>query len=307
MPPSLRAGLLVLVLTSPAAYAQTITLGFAGSNSATTTAINQADCNAGNSVRVTWQVASIGTACNNLQIFVTNGSSCPDTPNVTSTDGGTATDQIIGTVSISDLVQGSGTLDAFTISSMPGLGGSCPDGVDITNAVCASLNYRPVGATSCTALTSSNSLTLRYDAKPPSPPTMSLLTQDSAIVVQVGNNGESGLSAYRIEYAPLLSASDAGLVWTTPPDLLATKTSLRIDGLVNGQTYSVRARSLDEVQNLSAYTAEQTATPQASNGFWGEYQAAGGHELGGCSAADATVPSIVAALAVLATLLWRRR
>ncbi len=296
------------MLASPAAFAQTVTLGFAGS-SVTTNSINQADCNNGNSVRVTWTVDSavVGDVCNNMQVFVTNSSSCPDTPSTGSTDGGTA-DQIIGTVSITDLAAGTGTLDAYRIADMPGLGGSCPDGIDISNAVCASVNFRTVGATTCSPLTSSTNLTLRYDAKPPVPPTVSLLGQDSKIVVQLGNNGESSVAYYRVEYAPLLSTSDAGPAWLQViPDLSATKNSQTITDLTNDQPYVVRAYSLDEVLNLSPPSAEQTATPLASNGFWAEYKSAGGHELGGCSAADATVPSLVGALVVLATLLWRRR
>jgi len=296
------------VLASPPAFAQTITLGFAGT-SVTTDSINQGDCNNGNSVRVVWTVDSavVGGACNNLQIFVTNSTSCPDTPTTGSTDGGTA-DQIIGTVSITDLTAGTGTLDAYRIADMPGLGGSCPDGIDISNAVCASINYRTFGVTTCSALTSSTSLTLRYDAKPPVPPTMSLVGQDSKIIVQLGNNGESSVSYFRVEYAPLLSATDAGPEWIrVTPDLSAKDNSQTITGLTNDQPYVVRAYSLDEVLNLSPPSAEQTATPLASNGFWAEYKSAGGHELGGCSAADATVPSIVGALVVIATLLWRRR
>jgi hypothetical protein len=213
-----------------------------------------------------------------------------------------------GTVSISDLTAGTGTLDAYQISDMPALGGSCPDGVDVSNAVCASINYRTVGTTSCSPLGSSTNLTLRYDAKPPVSPGMSLLAQDSKIVVQLNPNGESSVAYYRVEYHPDLSTGDAGPEWTqVSPDLSAKDNSQTITDLVNDQPYVVRAYSLDEVGNLSLPSAEQTATPQASNGFWAEYQAAGGHELGGCSAADATVPSVIGALVVIITLLWRRR
>jgi len=294
------------VLASPAALAQTVSLGFAG-GTLTTDTVNQADCNNNAAYRVTWSASGLGSSnvCNNLQIFVTNSTSCPETPTTSTTDGGTG-DIILGTVGITDLAAGSGTLDSQQFRDMPALGGNCPDGVDVSNAVCASVNYRAVGATSCSPLNSSTTVTVRYDAKPPVPPTMSLVAQDSVIVVQLGDNGESSLSFYRVQYHAQLSG-DAGFVWYSVPDLAATKTSQSITGLTNDQPYVVRAFSLDEVGNLSAATDEQIAIPLASNGFWGEYKAAGGHELGGCNAADATVPSIVGALAVLATLLWRRR
>ena len=294
------------MLASPAALAQTVSLGFSGTT-ATTQSFNQGDCNANHAYRVTWTASNLtsGNVCNVLQIFVTNSLSCPPEPITSTTDGGTA-DVIIGTVGISDLSNGSGTLDSQLFRDMPGLGGSCADGVDITNAVCASVNYRTAGSTSCGPLSSSTSISLNYDAKPPQPPGMNLLPQDSKIVVQLDPNGESNLSAYKIEYRLDVSA-DAGSSWLFVPDLTATKTSQTISGLINGQTYLVRSRSVDQVNNISEYTAEQSATPEASNGFWGEYKGAGGHELGGCSAAGATVPSVVGALAVLAALLRRRR
>jgi uncharacterized protein (TIGR03382 family) len=278
-----------------------------GARTVTTSTVNQGDCNAGVSYRVTWTASSLSSSnvCNNLQIFVTNSLSCPVIPATSTTDGGTA-DIVIGTVSSTDLATGSGLLDAKRFKDMPGLGGNCPDSVDISNSVCASVPLRTVANGDCNPLNSSTNLTLRYDAKPPVAPGMNLLPQDSKIVVQLDPNGESGLSVYEIQYQPDFGG-DAGSSWISVPDLLATKNTQTISGLTNGQSYVVRARSKDEVNNVSDYTPEQTATPAASNGFWGEYKAAGGHELGGCNATGATVPSVVAALAVLAALLRRRR
>ena len=189
---------------------------------------------------------------------------------------------------------------------MPGLGGNCPDGQDITNAVCASLSYRATGSTSCDSnLTSSTTLTLHYDAKPPVPPGMNVLAQDSKIVVQLDPQGET-LLRYEIQYAEA-PPNDGGPDWRQATNLEATKTSESITGLTNGVVYLVRAQSIDEVENPSGYTDPQSATPQASNGFWGEYKDAGGHELGGCNVADAAVPSVFGALGVLVALIRRRR
>ncbi len=307
MPSRLRAGVLVLALASPAALAQTVTLSFAGSSSITSNAYSQDQCNAGNAVRVTWTVQNLGTVCNNLQIFVTNGQSCPTTPSTSSTDGGTS-DVIIGQASSTDLAAGTGTTDNFVIKNMPGLNGACPDGADVTNAVCASVQYRPVGATDCTTLNSSTSLSLRYDSKPPVAPLItSLLPQDGKIVVTLDPNGENDTTYYRVQYAPQIGTADGGLSWTTVPDFSAAKNSTTISDLTNEQTYVVQAFQLDEVNNLSPASAQQTATPLASNGFWAEYKAAGGHEQGGCSSAGAAVPSVLGALGVLLALVRRRR
>jgi hypothetical protein len=306
MPTPLRAGLVALVLASPAALAQTLTLSFSGSGSAITgRAFSQSDCNNNAGIVVTWAVSALGQVCNNLQVFVTNGGSCPTTPS-TGSDGGTA-DVIIGTFSATDLAAGTGNTSNFAIRNMPGLGGACPDGVDLTNAVCGSVQYRPSGATDCTTLNSSSDLTVRFDSKPPPPPIISsLLPQDSKIIVQLDPNGETDTAFYRVQYAAQLGTSDAGLNFITIPDFSAQKNSVTIDSLTNNQLYVVQAFQLDEVNNLSPASAQASGTPLASNGFWAEYKAANGHEQGGCNVADATFPSVLGALGVLFSL-WRRK
>jgi hypothetical protein len=307
MPTPLRAGLVLLCLSSPA-LAQQISLNFgSGGANLTTFPFNQNQCNTNVKYTVTWTASGLGSgnACGNTQIFVTNSQSCPDTPNTTGADGGTQ-DVVIGTIDINTIATGSGSIPAQNLRDMPGLGGSCPDGVDITNSICASLSYRATGSTSCDSnLTSSTTLNLRYDAKPPVPPGMTLLGQDSKIVIQLDPLGET-LDHYEIQYAEAPS-NDAGPIWRQAANLEATKTSTSITGLNNGVEYLVQAQSIDEVSNPSGYNTPQSATPQASNGFWGEYKDAGGHELGGCSVADAAVPSVFGALGVLVALVGRRR
>jgi len=308
MPTPLRAGLVLLVLSSPA-LAQSISLGFAGGGTnLTSIPFNQSSCNGGDSYTVTWTAANLNSsnACGNLQIFVTNAQSCPNgAPNTSGSDGGTA-DIVIGTVDINTLATGQGTLTAQRRRDMPGLGGDCPPGLDVTTSICAYLQYRASGTTTCDGtLTSSTNLTLRYDAKPPMVPGMTLLAQDSKIVVQLDPKGET-LLRYEIQYAEAPSG-DAGPVWRQAANLEATKSSESITGLQNGLTYLVQAQSIDEVENASGYNPPQSATPQASNGFWGEYKDAGGHELGGCNVSDAAVPSVLGALGVLVALIRRRR
>jgi len=307
MPTPLRAGLVALLLASPAALAQTLTLSFGGAGSTITSrAFSQSDCNNNSGVVVTWTVASLGTVCNNLQIFITNGSGCPATPDTSGTDGGTA-DVIIGTFSATDLLNLTGNTNNFVIRNMPGLGGACPAQVDVTNAICGSVQYRPSGATDCTSLNSSSDLSIRFDSLPPVAPIISsLLPQDSKIIVGLDPNGEADTSFYRVQYAPQLGTSDAGLNFITLPDFSAQNNSVTISALTNGQLYVVQAQQLDEVGNLSPVSAQATGTPLASNGFWAEYKEAGGHEQGGCNVADAAVPSLLGALGVLASL-WRRK
>ena len=174
MPTPLRAGLVLLVPLEPGpGPADQPQLRERGAN-LTTFPFNQSDCNSNVSYTVTWTSSGLGStnACGNTQIFVTNSQSCPDTPNTTGADGGTQ-DVVIGTIDINTIATGSGSIAAQKVRDMPGLGGTCPDGVDITNSICASLSYRATGSTSCdSSLTSSTTLNLRYDAKPPVPPGM---------------------------------------------------------------------------------------------------------------------------------------
>ena len=308
MPTPLRAGLVLLALASPA-LAQSVSLSFNGAGTNfTQLPFNQGSCNGNDGYVVGWTATNLGSgnACSNMQIFVTNSGSCPSgAPNTSGADGGTQ-DIVIQTVDISTLAGGSGTVPNQRRRDMPGLGGNCPDGQDITNAICAYVQYRASGSTSCDGvITSTTNLTLRYDAKPPVPPGMNLLAQDSKIVVQLDPQGET-LLRYEIQYAEA-PANDAGPDWRQAANLDATKSSEPITGLTNGVVYLVRAQSIDVVENPSGYTDPQSATPQASNGFWGEYKDAGGHELGGCNVADAAVPSVFGALGVLVALIRRRR
>ncbi|HSP19015.1 MAG TPA: MXAN_2561 family MXYO-CTERM-anchored protein, partial [Myxococcaceae bacterium] len=245
-----------------------------------------------------------GNACGSLQLWVTNSQSCGSQPGTASSDGGT--DLIIGTFSLA--TQAQGLANRFLVSDMPGVvaAGGCSAVTDTKNAVCSSVDFRTAGVgTTCGTLSASN-LIVRYDTQPPAAPTMSLLAQDGKIVVRLGDNNDSDVLNFLVQYA-VDPPSGGSPTWTTLPEIPSNITSKSIDGLINGTTYVVRAYSLDEVDNQSAPSPEQTAIPQASNGFWAEYKAAGGHDTGGCSSTGAAVPSLLSALGVLVALLRRRQ
>jgi len=302
MPPTLRAGLAAVLLASAVSQAQTITLNFQGT-SATSFAGGPNDCS--NQVPIVqWTSSGLtsANACGSLQVWVTNSASCASSPGTAGSDGGT--DLIIGTFSLATAT--SGNSNSFRFQDLPGLAsGGCAAMVDVSNAVCASVQYRASTVGDCTTLSASN-LTVRYDNVPPDPPSITLLPQDSQIVVQLSANNDPDVLYYRVEYA-VQPPYDAGANWTTLPDISSNITSKPITGLTNETTYLVRARSLDEVNNLSNYSDTLSATPEASNGFWAEYKGAGGHELGGCNASGVAVPSLMGALVALVTLLRRRR
>jgi uncharacterized protein (TIGR03382 family) len=305
MPSPHRVALLAGLLLGAAASAQSITLNFVGSSQQVTTlAKGPAGCN--DQVGVAWSTTGLnsGNACTSLQIWVTNSQSCGTGPGTASSDGGT--DLIIGTFSLA--TQAQGLANTFRVADMPGViaAGGCSATVDISNAVCSSVDFRAAGIGSTCGTLSAANLIVRYDTAPPASPTMSLLPQDGKIVVRLGNNNDNDVLNYLVQYA-VEPPGGGSPSWTTLPEIPATVSSKSIDGLINGTTYVVRAYSLDEVDNQSAPSPEQTAIPQASNGFWAEYKAAGGHDTGGCSSTGAAVPSVLSALGVLVALLRRRR
>ena len=79
--------------------------------------------------------------------------------------------------------------------------------------------------------------------------------------------------------------------------------SVTINNLENGKTYSVRVVALDAAGNESEPSDTAEGTPVPTQGFWGNYQDAGGQDTGGCSA----VGGISASWALLALGLLRRR
>ena len=305
MPSPHRVALLAGLLLGAAASAQTISLNFVGaSQQVTTLAKGPSGCN--DQVRVAWTTSGLDSsnACTSLQIWVTNSQSCGTGPGTASSDGGT--DLIIGTFSLA--TQAQGLANNFRVADMPGVvgAGGCNAIVDIRNAVCSSVDFRTAGIGGTCGTLSAANLIVRYDTAPPASPTMSLLPQDGKITVRLGNNNDNDVLNYLVEYA--VEPPGGGTPsWTTLPEIPATMSSKSIDGLINGTTYVVRSYSLDEVDNQSAPSDEQTAIPQASNGFWAEYKAAGGHDTGGCSSTGAAVPSVLSALGVLVALLRRRR
>jgi uncharacterized protein (TIGR03382 family) len=79
---------------------------------------------------------------------------------------------------------------------------------------------------------------------------------------------------------------------------------VRIEGLINGATYEVRAKAADLAGNESGYSATQSAVPLPLVGFWDAYRNGGGEDTGGCSAAGGL--SLWAAVLLVLVLVRRR-
>ena len=303
----LRAGLTaaLLLLVGTAARAQSIALTFPGAPASTVQNNGPGDCN--NDLRVIWTATSITAAtCSSLQVWVTNGQSCAQSPGTTGSDGGT--DIILGTFTLS--TQTTGTTDPVALRTIPGLAGvDCDTAiVDVKNAICASVQVQQSVGGTCTFITAPN-LTVRYDSQPPDPPSVSLTAQDSKIIVgltALGSQAPDVLN-FQVEYALQLDDGGTPVFTSVGGNIPASNGRVTITGLINENTYLVRGYALDEVDNRSLASDVQTATPESADGFWATYKKDGGQEIGGCNAGGAAVPSAIAAVAVLAAFLRRRR
>jgi uncharacterized protein (TIGR03382 family) len=303
MPSRLLAGFAATLLLSTAAGAQTITMTFPGGSTSTT---NKGPGTCNDTVRVTWSTTGLSTAVqcgSGIQIWLTNSSSCGTSPGTSAADGGS--DVVLDT---QPLTTTSGN-ESFTVSDLPGLANvDCSaGGIDVSNAVCASAQYRASSATDCTTAQAST-LIVRYDTKPPDPPSLSLIPEDSRIIVSFSPNGSNtgDILNYQAEYAVQPSDSSAPQYIATG-QVSAQSARIQINGLVNGTTYLVRGYAFDQVDNRSSASDPQTGTPEAVDGFWARYKQAGGDDLGGCSATGIGLPSAIFGLAVLAALVRRRR
>ena len=307
MPTPSRAGLAAALLLTTAAGAQTIALNFPGS---TVTTQNNGPGTCNNNLIVAWTSSGLTSAntCNSLQVWVTNSTSCSDSPGTSGSDGGT--DVIIGTFSLA--TQTSGATPAVALSTIPGLVGvDCANAiVDVKNAICSSVQLRSTVGGTCSVIQATPSLIVRYDTQPPDPPSVGLTPQDSRIIVALTATGSqaSDILTFNVDYARMFD--DGGVdPFTTITNINSNSGSgrLTINNLVNENTYLVRGYALDEVGNISQPSAIQSAIPEASDGFWATYKKDGGEEMGGCNAAGAAVPSAIALVAALVALFRRRR
>jgi hypothetical protein len=86
----------------------------------------------------------------------------------------------------------------------------------------------------------------------------------------------------------------------------AGSTSIRVDGLANGVTYTVGVVAIDVSGGVSAVSPTAQATPQATTGFYEKYKQDGGVATG-CSLLPAAArPGRFLATALVALALWLR-
>jgi uncharacterized protein (TIGR03382 family) len=180
---------------------------------------------------------------------------------------------------------------------------------------------------SATTVSSTPDLKFIYDTRAPSAPGIEeVVPLDSALSVHVEASGDASQVRVTVVRTATASDPDAGTDGGTESDAgteadggtVSAPTTVaevtqsvdqprfRVEGLENGVTYLITAKSIDAAGNESAASEAKQGTPVKTLGFYDAYIKAGGRESGGC---DATGGGIAggAMLAVLAFWLSSRR
>ncbi len=296
----MRLGPLLLLVISSAAFAQTGTLTVEFQEEAELV-VGPTQCDATIPLNWTANVAGV-SPCTGLSLWVTSRTACGDEAQ--------SGDLILDGFTAAEISSGSGSR-RFPLSNLTGISGGADAG-----SGCGALGFQQtfIGcgrfdvnggfpATCNTKVANSSLPKLIYDAKAPATPVLdAVVPLDGALQARVttGTDAVTVLLFIKETSAPEESYAQA----TT---FSAEAGSGRIEGLVNGTSYSVKAFAEDLVSNRSEVSAELSGTPQASEGFFGNYRRLGGAEEGGCSAVGGGSMISALMLVVLGASCFRRR
>lgn len=327
----MRLPLAALLLFASTAVAQTtgtaVTFTTTSTTSGTTVLTSKADC--ATPVRFSW--TRTGNLCSGGSLFLfVSRSSCGAEPGVTDLKLATITDTTAsGTVTFT-------AQDVLTLLATPT---NCATQTsEISFNLCASAKtFASVYDASCSSTFSSvgtPAFVVKYDPQAPTKPSIGkVIARDSALSVQV--DGVEAESTVVVEVTPLTTAdggtledagtddagedageadagdvdaglADAGTVVAAPvgPTLRFRKAAgegnVVADGLINGVTYRVQARVIDEAGNEGDLSDAAEGTPVKSNGLFDAYVDAGGEERGGCAATGGGIAggAVLAALGI---------
>ena len=296
MRPALLTFLFVLV--APLTANAQLQLAF---GNAATASFSSSDC--GNSFTLTWSLASTLTACSSLTAWVTAGT-CGDAPasgdyQLFSEDAATLFVQKTGTATFS-------TADLPGFSSTGDGGTACGEASTKTWRICGYVELPGftgfgTGCGTNNQKVRSTSTTLSYDGLPPDVPTLqAVASQDAALRAAVTDIAGD---AVEVRIGARVAGSTGDFTLSDRVATAGDTVYVTLGGLTNDTEYEVVAYAVDAADNASAASAPVLGTPRKTEGFFGQYRAAGGGERGGCASA----PAAALPLAVLLLALSRRR
>ena len=295
--PLMRSPVLFLSLWSLVAVAQTTQpLTVRAADGTDTLAIKASQC--GGSVTARWAYAAgIGNLCTPLKLWATAGECSEAGPGTTDTRYEDIPLAIVTTQGSDNFSIKVGDLPGFKAGSTTPCG---TDGVTVTHKICGVIEYSTYQCGLSTQLKlSASPLKVVYDRQPPGPPVITeTVAQDKAVTLKFTVGSDTTI--VRAEYK---GPSDAD--FRSGGEVGVSATQIRVGGLVNGNTYSLRLRAVDQAENTSAPSEEVGATPVRTEGFWGVYREKGGSDPGGC--ASAAGPTGVGLPMVSGLLAWALR
>lgn len=294
-PAHMRLFTAILALAPALALAQTLDITVSRAGSPTTVLDGgfiggPADCNL--RAVANWSISAPITGCDSLQFWFNDTNNCPDKP--------TASDKILRSEPTPFAQTGSFQVQLGDLPAFADGGVSCGAQFESTAFLCGASTFNLSGCNfpPNTVLKDTSPPPVTYDGIPPTVPTITHVepldaslavaidVDDQTISVTVTATDPSGNSIRRDQPRPFGS-------------------SVIIDGLQNGVTYSVTVIAVDRAGNQSAASAAQTGTPIATAGFWAQCKADSSCNQSGCSAAGMGGAGL--GLLIAASLFFRRR
>ena len=288
----------MLLLVPGLGAAQSITLDFQGLD---TVVVTSSEC--GQVRSVNWSVAGGGgvVPCSGLLLWVTKGTCTGDGPGTNDQDLGEISSSVWASTPTGTVQIPIDNLPLFDASGGTGCGQSV---VEQDMKVCAQFKYASSYLGTCSSpqtVRVSTPPIIRFDNKPPAPPTLGeVVVLDGALSVTFTHGSDVVL--VRAEYRPFDSTGTASFI--SGGSTTVDRSSFKVEGLTNGTLYEVRARAEDAAGNLSDFSGIVTGTPIHTDGFFDRYLSSGGQETGGCAAAGG---GAAAWLALAVGLIFRRR
>ncbi len=281
----------LLTLLPAVADAQSLTLNFTDSSTATQRTVGPASC--GGVLPLTYSAVTGGNVCKRLEIWA-SPVACED-------ERGAA--PLLASVSTADLqLSPSITNDLdVAVASLPLFGdAACADFTGESQVyICGSFGVRQYVGSECTDVQASSEPLVIFDAEPPPVPVVTDVTPlDSALRVTVDGS----------DYARLLADVKlaGGDEWIRASGAVTSGSGVTIPQLTNGVLYDVRVLAEDAALNVSEPSAIVQGMPVQTQGFWGDYKDSGGSQTGCSTVGGGLAPAALAALCALG-LLRRRR
>lgn len=169
--------------------------------------------------------------------------------------------------------------DAGTTGNVCGTGG-----VSLSNQICGAYPYMTSLYAGTNTWMRASPLKLVYDTLPPAAPVISNVTaMDGSARVFFSIDSDTVTVEVQVK-----GPDDADFLRRA--EVTSSVSALSVTGLRNSVEYRIRLIASDAAGNVSEPSAEVTATPIKTVGFWGSYRAAGGTDQAGCSAVPAGMP-----------------